>query len=351
MSAPRRLAMLDDRRVALETCGYCPKLSRGACPVSEAEGSEALTPWGKMTFTWYTARGDVPPDRELAALPWGCTGCFACRERCEHKNPVAETLVAARAEYRQRGLVPAGTAGLEGRLETRRQRATARAKALGAPDAGTALVVGCGYLARRGGEPEDAVRVARALLGPVSLLTGCCGVATREAGLPERADAERRALLEESRGRRLVVLDAGCAHALRDHGARTLVEVAAERLDRFGPSLSGHGPMRWHDPCRLSRGLGLEREPRAVLERALGAPPLEFERRGRYGACAGSGGLLPFTMPRTARAIARDRLAEHERLGGGTIVTGCASSLSWLRAQRAPVLDLVTVMARSLSGG
>jgi dimethylglycine catabolism B len=349
MSGPRRLAMLDERRAALETCGFCPKLCRSACPVSEAEASEALIPWGKMTLTWYVARGDVPPDRELAALPWACTGCFACRERCEHRNPVAQTLVQARAEYRERGLAPAGALGLDELLERRRERALARATRLGDAGAATALVIGCGYLAGRGQEAEDAVRVARALLGPVAVLSGCCGVTTREAGLPERADAERAALLSEAKGRRLVVLDAGCALSLREHGAKTLVEHAAERLDQFRPMPAG--PLRWHDPCRLSRGLGLEREPRAVLERACGAPPLEFERRGAHGACAGSGGLLPFTMPKTARAIARDRLAEHERLGGGTIVTGCASSLSWLRAQRAPVLDLVTVMARSLSGG
>lgn len=343
--------MLDERRVALETCGYCPKLCRSACPVSEAEASEALIPWGKMTLTWYAARGDVAPDPELAALPWACTGCYACRERCEHKNPVAQTLVAARAAYRERDLVPAAAASLERRLAARRERALTRAKRLGAADAGTALVIGCGYLARRGPEAEDAVRVARALLGPVSVMTGCCGAATHDAGLPERAETERRALVEEARGRRLVALDAGCALALRQDGARTLVEVAAERLDHFRPLLAGSGAVRWHDPCRLSRGLGLEREPRAVLERALGTPPAEFERHGRYGACAGSGGLLPFTMPRTARAIARDRLAEHERLGGGTIVTACATSLGWLRAQRASVVDLVTVMARSLSGG
>jgi Fe-S oxidoreductase len=342
--------MLDDRRVALETCGYCPKLSRAACPVSEAEGSEALTPWGKMTLTWYVARGDLPPDRELATLPWGCTGCFGCRERCEHKNPVAETLVAARAAYRERDLLPAGAERLQSLLAARRGRAAARAKTFGPGDAGTALVVGCGYLVGRGSEAGDAVRVARALLGPVSVLAGCCGVATREAGLPARADEELSGLLEEARGRRLVVLDAGCALALRGHGARTLVEVAAERIEHFR-SRPEAGPTRWHDPCRLSRGLGLTREPRTVLERVLGSPPLEFDRSGPYGACAGSGALLPFTMPKTARAIARDRIAEHERLGGGTIVTGCASSLGWLRAQRARVDDLVTVMARSISSG
>jgi hypothetical protein len=56
-------------------------------------------------------------------------------------------------------------------------------------------------------------------------------------------------------------------------------------------------------------------------------------------------------MPRNAREIARQRIAEHERLGGGAIVTGCAASLGWLRAQGARVLDLATVIARSAKGG
>ena len=86
MSQGRRLSMLDERAAALETCGYCPKLCRGACPVSEAEASEALIPWGKMSMTWYAARGDIEPDPDVAALPWACTGCFGCRERCERSR-------------------------------------------------------------------------------------------------------------------------------------------------------------------------------------------------------------------------------------------------------------------------
>jgi len=109
--------------------------------------------------------------------------------------------------------------------------------------------------------------------------------------------------------------------------------------------------VRFHDPCRLARGLGVIEEPRVVLERAFGAPPAEFERRGRAVSCSGAGALLPFAMPKTARAIARERLAEHERLGGGTLVTACATSLAWFRAQGAPVLDLATILARSLTGG
>jgi len=351
MTEPRRLAMLDERRVALETCGYCPKLCRTACPVSNTEASEALIPWGKMAITWYAARGDLTPDHETAKLPWACTGCFGCRERCEHQNPVAETLRSARAAYRERGFQPPGAAAAEERRRERAARLADRARGLSAHDSGTALLLGCGYLGGSGHEAEDAVRVARALLGPLTVLTGCCGLLPREAGESARADEERSALLAKAAGKRLVTVDAGCTLELRNAGALSLIEVAAERLDHFEPRLAKDGVFRFHDPCRLSRGLRLTREPRMILTRALGGEPAEFEQHGAGTVCSGAGGLLPFTMRRTARTMARARLAEHERLGGGTIVTGCAASLGWLRAQGAPVVDLVSVMARSLAGG
>jgi dimethylglycine catabolism B len=353
MTEGRRLTVLDERRAALETCGYCPKLCRTSCPVSEVEGSEALIPWGKMTMTWYAARGDIAADRDVAALPWACTGCLACREHCAHENPVAPTLVAARAVYHGQRLAPAGSEAVLARDVARRERLRRRARGLGGstPGAPTALLIGCGYLGTRGSEAQDAVRAARGLFGSVDVLHGCCGLAAKEAGDPARASELGGSLLRDLAGRELVVADAGCAAQLRDAGAVTLAEAAAARLSRLGRVQRLEGTVRWHDPCRLARGLGVIDEPRAVLGRALGAPPAEFERRGLLGACSGAGGLLPFTMPKTARAIARERLLEHERLGGGTLVTGCATSLGWLRAQRAPVVDLASVIAWSLEGG
>jgi len=352
MSEGRRLTMLDERAAALETCGYCPKLCRGACPVSEAEASEALIPWGKMSMTWYAARGDIEPDADVAALPWACTGCYACRARCEHQNPVAETLRAARSVYHKLGLAPARSEAALARFHARRAQLGERARELGAGEEGdAALVIGCGYLSLRSAEAKDVVLAARRLLGSVRVLTGCCGLAQREAG-DERAAAELRdKLLDEARGRPLVVADAGCALELRSAGAKTLAELGAAELDRLRPVPSLGERVRWHDPCRLSRGLGVEAEPRRILERALGAPPAEFVHSGREGHCSGAGGLLPLTMPRTARTIARARLREHSELGGGVIATACASSLRWLRLAGANVVDLSTVIARSLAGG
>jgi Fe-S oxidoreductase len=350
MSERRVLRVLDERRGELETCGYCPKLCRATCPVSDAESSEALTPWGKMTLTWYEARGDLAADRDLAALPWGCTGCLACRERCVHENPLVPTLEAARGVAHRRGLAPRGSeralAAFAGRRAATRGRGVAQI-----PGARAVLVTGCGYGADGSREREDALHVAEALAGPVAEAEGCCGLVARLAGDEERASIEQRALLAEVAGRTLLVHDAGCALELRPHGAVTLAELGASRLERVGRLREPQGPVRYHDPCRLARGLGVEDEPRAILGKALGVPADEFERRRKGVACSGGGGLLPFAFPRAARTIARARIAEHDRLGGGTIVTACSASLGWFRAQGARAVDLVTILARSISNG
>ena len=53
-------------------------------------------------------------------------------------------------------------------------------------------------------------------------------------------------------------------------------------------------------------------------------------------------------MPDVARGIAKDRLADHERSGGGPIVTACASSARAFRAQGAEVFDLATFLRQAL---
>jgi Fe-S oxidoreductase len=136
--------------------------------------------------------------------------------------------------------------------------------------------------------------------------------------------------------------------SLSDLGARTLVELCHENLLRFQPT-SREGKVRWHDPCQLGRGLGQFDPPRTLLSRLLGRPPEEFSRRRAHAACSGAGGILPATMPGASRAIAADRVAEHAELGGGLIVTACASSLRRLRSTGADVTDLSTLLAAALA--
>src|SRR5271170_6681377 len=105
-----KLPLLERARKNLETCVYCPKLCRSACPVSDADPKETLTPWGKMSMAYFVARGDVEAAPSFAAPAWACTGCGACQDTCDHKNDVATTLFTARAGLMDLGIaVPAAS--------------------------------------------------------------------------------------------------------------------------------------------------------------------------------------------------------------------------------------------------
>lgn len=353
MSERPRLKMLEERRSALETCSFCPKLSRAACPISDAEASDTVTPWGKVSATYDVARGAAAESAEHAALAWACSGCLHCRELCELKNPVADTLIAARREYTERGLAPAASDGvrenfpirlkqLERAMEPLRELSAHRA------DAPTAVLLGCDYALRLPAESRDAIRVLNELFGPLRLLGGCCGYPLEVAGDPEGADVHRRALEREAAGaRRWIAVDSGCAYRLRAGRAEPFAEAVTSRLAsgaRRELSPPSARRLRYHDPCLLGRGLGSYDAPRQLVAKASSNGVEEFSYRRERARCSGAGALVPLTRPETAVAIAKGRVAEHERLGGGTIVTACAGSLRSFRKQGADAVDLATVV-------
>jgi Fe-S oxidoreductase len=353
MSANRGLPMLEEREDELSKCAFCPKLCRATCIVSEVTSREMLTPWGKMTSAFDAARtGEV--GAEQAELAWGCSNCFKCREACDHRNPVSQTLNDVRAEYVARGQAPAAVQALlerEPELEATQAALIDELRATPGvvPNAPHALLLGCRYARVFPAEARAAIRLAARLVGGVRLLSGCCGAWQRAAGAPQAADAARTRLKRELGGsQRLLVLDPRCALELSELSPSTLVELAARHPERFrrAPSL---GPaVRYHDSCALGRGLGLYDEPRRLLSLVTGAAPLELETERHLARCSGGGGILPVSMPAVARWAAERLATEHEELGGGVLVTGCASSLSQMRRAGADAVDLITLLERGL---
>jgi len=358
MSRARHLPLLPSAQKALETCGYCPKLCRSSCPVSNVELREALIPWAKMSSAWLVARGDIAGDSDTAETSWGCTGCHACTEFCEHRNPVADTLYAARATFRDAGVAPEAVSTSELRHGLRVAEAGVTLNELAREpgvraDARVALLVGCAYLRKASVEARAIVRSVVALAGPVRLVSGCCGAPLLHAGDRAGFDASRARIADATRrAHRFIVGDPGCALVLSGVDALPFVSLAAAHLSELGrvPGFGDAAPVRFHDPCALGRGLREYDAPRAVLARALGRNADEFEAHGAGAECSGAGALLPISMPDASARIADLRLAEHERLGGGVLVTACASSLRRFRAQGTPasVIDIASVVERSL---
>lgn len=351
MALKHSLPLLAQRRDELSKCAYCPKLCRTTCVVSENEPREALTPWGKMTSAFEASRG-APLSPERAELAWGCSNCFRCREACDHRNPVSPTLDDARADYVDQGFAPPGVQALLARRESVEAAHEAAAAVLAAEpgvraDAEQALLLGCRYSRVFPDESRAALRLVTALAGPVALLRGCCGAWQRAAGARGAADAAQARVRAELAGRRLFVLDPRCALELSASSPTTLVELAARHLDRFAAPRTQR-KLRYHDSCALGRGLGLYDEPRRLLSRVTGASPRELETERSLSRCSGAGGVLPISMPHVSEAAGLRLVDEHERLGGGTLVTGCASSLSQLRRSGADAVDLIRLLEAAL---
>jgi Fe-S oxidoreductase len=359
----RRLPQLAARKATLERCVFCPKLCRSSCPVSNAEPRETITPWGKMSMAYFVANESVPLALPFAEPAWACTGCFGCREHCDHKNDVTGTLFAARSALASSGQSPAAARAVTGRFE---ERASALKNTLADPRAiplldgssGVAVLVGCEH-ARRGTEAGiDTIRaVAKLLRTKVAVVDVCCGAPLLYAGDTRRFAEQGELFARMTKHReRLLTGDAGCAATLRIHHrglgkpVEHLAELAGPNAGRLGRlDTLADGPVRWHDPCQLGRGLGVYDAPRHLLSQVLGRAPGEFERHREDARCSGAGGLLPVTMRSVARTIADERVADHRRSGGGTIITACASSMRSFERSGAQVLDLATVIARALT--
>jgi Fe-S oxidoreductase len=360
-----RLPLLEPHRDALEKCVYCPKLSRAACPVSNVEATETLTPWGKMSMAYFAARGDVPIDEEHAAPAWACSACMACRERCDHKNEVGAVLVDARAElFARKAAPPAAYAVAEAFAARDREAST-----VGGDESGVPVLVGCGYERRNPDVAEAALSSTRTLLGrEVRAIRRCCGLPLLYAGdrrgfvaaANRLSDELTRSLGAASEGGpdELVVVDPGCARTLLEVYPRFDVPTPPVRLwldlvhahrDRLPEGALGElGPVRYHDPCQLGRGLGRYDEPRSILERITGQAPREFVRRGARAECSGGGGLLPVTLPGASIAMADERIAAHRDTGGGVLVTACAQSLHRFRSRGEEARDLVSLVDEAL---
>jgi len=340
----KRLPQLEARKTNLERCVFCPKLCRTACPVSNAEERETLTPWGKMSMAYFVANESVSLSPSFADPAWACTGCFGCREHCDHKNDVTGTLLDTRSALVENGVAPAGARRVLERFVEKSAVLGKSARDLSVlPEvddrAGTAVLLGCAYARHAPAEARDAVRATAALVGgKVSLVDVCCGAPLLHAGDKKRFIQQGEMLAQAIKHKeRVVVIDAGCASTIRVHHAANGVGMIAS-IEHFAE--------------RAARELGrMKQVPRALLSLALGRAPDEFERRREDGRCSGAGGLLPVTMPEVSNAIAKQRVADHEAHGGGTVVTACASSLRTFRKQGADAVDLVTVVARALGVG
>jgi L-lactate dehydrogenase complex protein LldE len=180
----------------------------------------------------------------------------------------------------------------------------------------------------------------------------CCGQPAFNAGL--RAEArplakqmimafERPAGFQESPEVCVVTPSGSCAHMFRhnypelfadDPGWLARAQALAARtyefteylVDVLGVTDVGarwDGPLTYHPSCHLLRGLGIDRQPRALLAEVRDAELVELPEAE---SCCGFGGIFSVAHPELAAEFLKRKIENLERTRAPTLVvadTGC----------------------------
>jgi L-lactate dehydrogenase complex protein LldE len=206
----------------------------------------------------------------------------------------------------------------------------------------------------------------------------CCGQPSFNAGL--RADARQIAKhmievferpprsLETSEVCDIVSPSGSCVHMLRVNypelfaddpkwlaraqslAARTF-EFSEYLVDRLGVTDVGarwDGVLTYHPSCHLSRGLGIDRQPRALLAAVQGAQIVELPHADE---CCGFGGIFSVTHPEVSKEMLLKKIENLEASGSPTLVipdAGCLMHIAgglhrMMKGQRA--VHLAEVLA------
>lgn len=173
----------------------------------------------------------------------------------------------------------------------------------------------------------------------------CCGQPQFNAGL--RADARQMAkhMIKTFEGFPGEVLSpsGSCAHMVRhnypelfakDPGWLARAQALAKRTFEFSEYLVDilgvadvggrwEGTLTYHPSCHLSRGLGIDRQPRALLAKVQGAQIVELPEEQD---CCGFGGIFSVAHPELSAEFLKRKIGYLEKSEAPTLVvadTGC----------------------------
>jgi heterodisulfide reductase subunit D len=358
--ARRELMELD----ACTQCGECLKF----CPVQDVTGDPSVSPPEKIRlFREFIKSTDTlgarlfgprEVDRKLledfTRAVFECTTCGACGEKCPVGIYTQRLWPVLRREMVRRGLGPLGpqaemprhieeTGNVYGEPAAERFAPWFPGGVEVAERAEVAYYAGCtGAYEARPMVRGDAV-VLGAIGEPFAMLSPeeevCCGFPLFITGQHEMLEGLVTRLVDSysARGVRTLVCSCPCCVNMMSREwplflgrslpfrIRHMSQFALEAL-RAG-RLKVEKPLDerliYHDPCYLSRGVGVIEEPREVLRSIPGATLLEFDLHGRESRCCGAGGAARKVFHENAIAMGRLAIDEAVRKGADRLILSC----------------------------
>lgn len=349
---------------ACTQCGECLK----HCPIQDVTGNAAVSPPEKIRMFREFIRstdglkaklfGPGEADRKLlddfTKAVYECTTCGACGQNCPVGIFTQRLWPTLRKEMVKRGLGPIGVqADLPKAIANSgnpydkpandRYRPWFPEKVRVAERADIAYYAGCtgAY------EAQPMVRGDALVLGaigdPFTMLPPeeevCCGFPLFITGQHDMlADLVKRLVAGyETRGVKTLVCSCPCCVNImsRDwpaiHGKalpfeiRHITQYVASSIKAGKLKLTRelHERVIYHDPCYLTRGVGVIEEPREVLRSIPGLTQLEFERHGLNSRCCGSGGAARKVFHENATRMGRLTIDEAVEKKADRLILSC----------------------------
>lgn len=349
---------------ACTQCGECLK----HCPVQSVAAEPGISPPEKIrmfreflkTTNDLRARLFGPRDIDRKMLEhftravFECTTCGACGQVCPVGIHTQRLWPALRREMVRRGLGPIGPQAelphaIEDTGNVYNEPASERFSPWFPQGVKVSEKAGIGYYAGCTGcyEAQPMVRGDALVLGaagePFTMLPPeeevCCGFPLFITGQHDMLEGLVKRLVSAYRARGVRTLLCSCPCCVnmmaRDwplyygdelpFSIRHISQYAADALK--GGKLSIRGELNetliYHDPCYLSRGVGVTEEPRAVLKGIPGVRLLEFERNREYSRCCGAGGAARKVFHENAVAIGRLAIDEAVEKKADRLILSC----------------------------
>lgn len=355
------------QRIELDACTQCGECLK-RCPVHAVTGNAAVSPPEKIRLYREFIRstnglkallfGASDVDRRLledfTGAVYECTTCGACGRVCPAGIFTQRLWPMLRKEMVKRGLGPLGvqrempdavreTGNPYRKPAADRFRPWFPAEAEVAERSELGYYAGCtgAYEARpmvRGDvQVLQAIGTAFTMLPPEEEV--CCGFPLFISGQHDLLKDLVRRLVEgyAARGVRTLVCSCPCCVNImsRDWPAlygkelpfriRHITQHAADAVRSGALRIAKELPERliYHDPCYLTRGVGIIDEPREVLRAIPGATLLEFEHNRLDSRCCGAGGAARKIFPENAAAMGRLTIDEAVAKGADRLILGC----------------------------
>ena len=197
----------------------------------------------------------------------------------------------------------------------------------------------------------------------------CCGSVMLRTGRTDEAHLNAQKVvsaIQKSGAKKIIVTCAGCLRTLREdfpklgleipevlHIVEVLQETIAGKKLKLKPETEGL-KVTYHDPCHLSRALGIYDAPREVIMAMPDVVFVEMETSRETATCCGAGGGLRSYDPDLAKRIAADRVKNAQEVGAEIIATACPFCESNLRLgakkinSSIRVADIVDLVAERL---